>query len=157
MTGNNEKIKESKGLKALKLFFILLCLVFVIYGINRALNYNKQLKQSEARTYLSGIAMSQEIYHHEYKRYAKSFDELGLGTPKNQKYYTFYITENLFSAPKSGSVTPLPNKIKPFIENNKFLAVAVGNIDRDSAVDVWVVSEQDGFYNSKNIINDLKE
>ena len=108
---------------------------------------------------MSGIHMAQDAlyYGDEHKRYAKNFEELGLGAPTNQKYYTVYITPDLYRAPKGGPVTPLPDNIKPFVEKDRFLAVAVGNIDWDKTADVWTISEKDGVCEPKNIVNDMKE
>jgi hypothetical protein len=47
----------------------------------------------------------------------------------------------------------LPKEFKPFVSKDRFLVLAVGNIDYDGTPDVWSIDEKG---NLVNLVNDVK-
>jgi len=130
----------------------------VILGILAAIaipdfmKFQAKAKQSEAKTNLGQIFTSQVAYYGANNTYGETFDQIGW-TPKGDTFYTYYLADEVISSAR-GQASPLPAGVKTFVENQSFLAVAAGNIDNDSTLDIWTVNEAKEI---KNIQNDLME
>ena len=133
--------------------FIAIIGILAVIAIPNFLKYQAKSRQSEAKINLKGLFTSEAAYFSERGSYADRFTDIGwepTAGPKGKNSYTFYLTPN--EKLPVGSQQLLPSETVPFVENDKYLAVAVGNIDSDPTLDVWAIN-QDG--NLQNLINDV--
>ncbi|MGA2192967.1 MAG: hypothetical protein ABSG42_06290 [Nitrospirota bacterium] len=135
----NEK-KLSPGLQAVILIFLvgLLLIGISIIVLPRYLEHMANNHQHEAIRNLRKIYMAERNFHQENARYAGSFDELGF-RPSGK--YTYYLGE-VCAPPEDGNVLPLPGDVASYVNNDKFQAVALSNMDEDKDLDTWTVDEK---------------
>jgi len=126
------------------------------------LHYSERSPQSEARTNLSGIYVSEMAFYEEHKRYG-TFEEIGVVFVGSHRY-TYRIDRsgapgtvipprhggrrNTHSGPRDEPLTicpPAPDNtvvqagISP--DGQHFTATATGNLDWDTTIDQWHVND----------------
>lgn len=116
------------------------------------LRFSGPPKAHEAIRTLIYLSYNEHKYHSKNGIYTSSFKELEW-MPENIKNYCYLLSETEVRRPLTYSDCSLPPGIKPIIEKDKFLIVAVGNIDGDSTLDVWSIDENKEL---KNLVDDVK-
>ncbi len=107
-------------------------------------------KQSEARTNLRAIYTMQAAYQGVRDTYGSSFDLIGF-EPKGTTAYSYFVGNDDIQATKGGPYN-LPADVKASVGKTDFQVVAVGNIDDDDTLDVWVMDQD---LNIRNVVNDV--
>ena len=92
---------------------------------------------AEAKRNLIVYQALQTKYFEKNHRYAANFQELDW-KPGGQKNYAYYMTPVVYIQPLSKSFS-LPERVEPDVSESGFLFAAVGNIDKDDALDVWTI------------------
>ncbi|MCK5687760.1 hypothetical protein KAI87_00755 [Myxococcota bacterium] len=115
------------------------------------MKFQSRAKQSEAKAVLMGLALAQASFYAENQRYCESFSECGVDSVQGAKNYLIFLTpselagatgeKNKMQLLADAAEAMALLNIEPGVSAQGFLAVAVGNIDKDSTLDVWVVSD----------------
>ena len=95
--------------------------------------------QNTASDDLRGLLRAERIYHATHDTYVP-LDKLDFQPQYGQ--YTLYLgPEDAMPAVRDQHqvVDPLPADLAPWVKKDGFLAVAVGNLDDDTALDVWTL------------------
>lgn len=144
-----------------------LMLVAALFAVIAALlvpnlmNFEKRAKQSEAKNNLMAIFTAKNVCY----QIEKSYINCGFANVKlpKQKRYTYWsgqqnqapLHANL--PPNTNHCTALPKtSIKPIETRDTFLAVAVGQLDRDPECDVWTIDQNGLLKNQSNDSVDQK-
>jgi Domain of unknown function (DUF4190)/zinc-ribbon domain len=116
------------------------------------LSFQSQAKQTEAKMNLGALFITQIAYFGEYNSFGETFDELAW-RPEGNTHYSYFVVDDVVQA-TSGGPYSLPYVVESFANEDYFQIVAVGNIDNDDTLDVWVI---DDHKNLRNVINDVSE
>ena len=112
----------------------------------------KAALQAEAKANLGAIYISEIAYFAEHNNYGSTFEEL-YWLPDGSTNYAYFIGDDVVQAANGGPYS-LPYEVNVDVRLNGFAAAAVGNIDNDDTLDVWIIDENK---NLNNIINDLSD
>ena len=147
--------------KNIKVTFVFAVIFFVIMG-GCLFTYRKKATQSEAITYLASIATCEIAYFGEQETWGTTFKVIGW-EPVGETRYSFYLScEEVIPASVTG-YRECPTELKEWFETHKtdpdsekgeFYAAAVGNIDRDRKLDIWVIDQRK---TPENLVSDLKK
>ena len=110
--------------------------------------------QSEAYSNLGVIFTSEISYFGEKNSYANTFD-LIKWRPEGTTYYAYFLPGQVIQ-PTVGGPYQLPegDYPRPAVSNTGFTVIAVGNIDNNPTLDVWIVNDRKA---QKIVINDLEK
>ena len=102
--------------------FIMIPIIAILaaIAIPNFLKFEAKSKQSEARTILTGIYEAEMAYFATENRFSSYPEEIGYEPPAIPKYYQFKII---------------------YADEYDFVARAWGNIDGDSQIDIWEVTD----------------
>lgn len=149
---------RGKGLAIAAVVIGSLWLVIAVIGIIAAiaipsfLGFQAKSRQAEARSNLRSLYTAEEAYFAEHDRYADSFEALDWRPIDDGTLaYTYYLGEDVI-APAAGHT--LPPDVATYANREEFQIAAVGNIDADPSLDVWVIGA-DGW--ADNVIDDSFE
>jgi len=136
------------------IFTLTICL-WVFETCSGGMKFNSTAKESEAKTNLKQVYLSEEAYyksHHTYAGGANAFQLIGW-SPVGQNRYAYYCGDdfipNLLPAKNAFMGFPLPDPnhwpyiVRPGADDFGFTAMAIGNIDSDAFPDLWMIN-QDG-------------
>ncbi len=137
------------GTTFLMLFFPALAAI----AIPNIIRYSEQQKQLEAKNNLMKIFEAQTEYYREYGHYGSAFKVIEW-EPDGETRYSYYLFPGESIQADKGGPYDLPSGFKAFVDNENFLAVAVGNIDSDETVDLWTIDQNRLL---RNVIDDLTE
>lgn len=122
------------------------CLVLVaIVGILAAiaipdfLKFQAKAKQSEAKTNMGAIFTCQVAYFGENNQYGNTFEDINWG-PEGNTRYSYFLPGEVIQA-RLGGPYQLPEGIETLVGETTFQAIAVGNIDNDDDLDVWMIND----------------
>jgi type IV pilus assembly protein PilA len=142
--------------------FVLMPVIGILaaIAIPNFLMYQTRAKQSEAKTNLHAIYSAQKAYQAEHQTYAGSFKTLGWN-PSGQTRYTYLLSADAL-APTLGpkhtaeDIAPLLEEHLSAVDelDKALVAVAVGNIDTDPALDVWVVDSDGSVTNLRDDVHE---
>jgi len=125
----------------------LLSLAFLIFNHVGEMSYHRRSVQSEARTNLGGILVSETAFYEEHKRYGSTFEEIGFSLPGKTNRYTYRIDVSgkpgtIIPAGR-GEVTPDNSVVQAGIspDGQHFIATATANLDCDATIDQWHVND----------------
>lgn len=131
------------------------------------LHFSERARQSWPKTNLASIATAEWAYFSNTGSWSGSFEVIGWRGESHLSYhskdtkYTYFLTptEWLGSNPNElGIKVPfqLPGYKGPMpgYSANGFTAVAVGNMDNDSTLDIWYINKEK---NPVNVVNDVNE
>jgi type IV pilus assembly protein PilA len=156
----NNKLKDRGGFTLIELM-----LVIVIIGIMSAIavpnliSYVAKTRQAEAEANLGGVYTNEMAYYTENDGYSDSFSNIGFGLVGGAKYYDYTVASPADWGPTSwigfsgspGAGPPTGTMIycdtPPGATDSAFTGIAVGNVDKDAAFDVWSIN-QDGILNN---------
>jgi type IV pilus assembly protein PilA len=106
-----------------------------------------KIKQAEAKTKLEALFTAQYAYFSQYKAYAQSagggqscFDKLGW-KPAEPTIYNYYCGDDIFPCTKPGCDPCFGVLSLSKVKSGSFTLMAAGNIDRDSACDIWTIND----------------
>jgi len=158
-------LKGKKGFTLIELMIVVAIIgILAAIAIPNFLRFQAKSKQSEAKTNLGGIFTAQTAYLSENNRYG-SFTEIAWAPIGTKQIYTYYsgsaaggggttgITD-FKDAPVLGH-TAWAGSITPGISTGVtggFTSGAIGNIDSDASLDIWVV---DDVRNLQNVSDDV--
>ena len=151
------KLRSQKGFTLIELMIVVAIIgILAAIAIPNFLSYQAKARQSEAKTNLGGVYVSETAFFGEQGEYG-NFTQIGytLGSVSNAACavcrYTYRIAAST-STTAVGAVatattitgTTTPNTQGPVAGINgggSFTVSTAGNIDSDSAVDTWHVSD----------------
>lgn len=125
--------------------------ILAAIAIPNFIKFQARSKQSEARVTLRSIQTSQRLFALEHGSFANTFAELGDFSDVFR--YTYYMGEDKLLATKNPEERR-PADVVTYVSKDGFRVVAVGNIDQDETLDVWVITEKGEV---ENVKNDVKE
>ena len=135
------KIKSKPGLKGkgsawAGIIIGILGVLFWTYNLVYAkyFSFCRKSPFAEARQNLRAIYTAQVSYFSDYGHFARSFKELEWSPPPRAKYLY------LLSAQGLSGFSNQP--IQAFVEKDRFLILAIGNIDDDPTLDIWSVNQE---------------
>lgn len=127
--------------------------VLAAIAIPNFMRFNARAKQSEAKSNLKSIFITAKANSVEQDQMGTTLEEIGwvsMGTTR----YTYYFGDSRVE-PDQSPTEPLPPMVESYARpDGTFQAVAVGNIDSDDTLDVWVITDEN---NLENVINDIVE
>jgi type IV pilus assembly protein PilA len=155
LRGINKSSGEVKG-KGLAISGIILgivsSLLIAFITIPNFLRFQAEAKQSEAKRNLGAIYIAETSFFAQYSVYGKTFEEIGYQSERRTIYSYFLSSQE--QIPSQVADYSIPPNIKAYVHENKFQAIAVGNLDSDPTLDVWVIDQNK---NLKNVVNDVME
>lgn len=136
---------ELKG-QGLAIAGIALSVVMVFFGgimaaiaIPNFIKFQSRSKQSEARANLRALYTGGKMYEAENNKPATGFADFGFSPEPHRRYAYFAGDEAL--QPDLGGPYKIPADLLTAARAPGVVAVAVGNIDSDATLDVWIVDE----------------
>jgi len=131
------------------LVLVAVVVLLTVIAIPNFMKYTTRSKQVEAKRNLKAIYNMQVAYKANHGVYADSFDDL------NYKI----VTDKLFVYQLGMGDSRIGNDVgdKEMVETlqkygseHGYAAVAVGNLDSDATLDIWVINEKDELVNAVN-------
>jgi len=101
------------------------------------------------------IYKAEKEYHSRNGEYSASFEKLNW-VHKDRDRFCYQLSDSAIFKPASEYEKydcTLPPGIKPFVSKDRFLIIAVGNIDNDATLDVWSINEKKEL---KNLVDDVE-
>lgn len=136
----------------------IVAVLFYLLIVKPFMYFSEMYFQQEAVMGLTTIVSSNKEFHENHRRWASSFQDIGWSIEPPFRY-TFFISETEYRGkpPSELGITP-PVDFAAFgapqagADDAGFIAVAIGNLDRDPGLDVWWI-DQTG--EATNIVNDV--
>jgi hypothetical protein len=108
--------------------------------------------QEEAKTNLKAIWTAEVTYFSNSNTYAPTFTQIGWN-PAPKRNYAYFLADDVIK-PDMGGPYVLPAGLTSEVTTTSFTAYAVGNLDCDPVVDVWMINDGRAL---KNLVNDALE
>ena len=150
----SSKLRSRTGFTLIELMIVVAIIgILASIAIPNFLRFQAKSKQSEARLLLSGIFTSQTSYFSENNRYG-SFGEIAWSPIGTKQIYTYYSGSDGmggsgladFKDPPAPAVhspwTGAPAPAQSTGVTTGFTAGAIGNIDTDATMDIWMINDQ---------------
>jgi type IV pilus assembly protein PilA len=155
------KKKNRKGFTLIELMIVVAIIgILAAIAIPNFLKFQAKSKQSEAKTNLKAIYTAETGYYGENNTY-NTFDRVNW-EPVGVARYTYDLrsdtgiaTSPTVSAGTLFTITGTSGgtfTITPYVQDNQFLAGAVGNIDNDSDSDEWSINDNNALL---MVVNDV--
>ncbi len=144
-TTSDEPKKKGIGVGCILAAVIGVMVLFAVIGIVAAiaipsfLKYKTAAKQSEAQMNLKSIYVAQASYFAETETYGSTFATIGW-EPFDAKSYTDYLADDVAEGSQAASVS-LPEDVDVAVTAESWRAAAVGNVDQDETLDIWVIDQ----------------
>lgn len=123
--------------------------ILAAIAIPKFMSFQARAKQSEAKANLVHIHTAEMAYFAENNGYIDDFNAIGFGvTGSSQRYYYELGKAHIGTLPPGCSTSTLD-----YVTATGFKAVAIGNIDGDSACDVWTIDENKTLMNVTNDVS----
>ena len=131
-------------------------------AIPNFLKFQNQARQAEAKSTLKSMFASQKAYEVEHGTFCKSFEECAYSPPPGSRYLYFMSPQEIEGGDSASDTSSLRMQanillnelnVEPEVKKNRFLLVAVGDLDSDQDLDVWMIDEAN---NLVNLVNDLE-
>lgn len=123
------------------------CFCMIVIINNSMLNdrrYQARKKQMEAKTNLVAIANAELAYFDKNKKWAKTFGDINWEAGNESRYSYYLSCEEVIPSSLTG-YDECPNELSNLFagyetdQESGFYAAAVGNVDEDSALDIWII------------------
>ena len=140
----NSRPNELSGMGIAIASLVVPFVVIFVVGILSAIaipsfiRYKSRAMQTEAKMSLRQIYVAEQSYEVDHNKPASTFAEIGF-QPEDKRHYAYFMGDD--SLPLPASTYAIPPSLRSETEAPDVLAVAVGNIDSDSTLDVWVVTK----------------
>jgi hypothetical protein len=131
---------------------LLLGLMMVAVAVPTFLKFKTKAEQMTVRTVLSTCHYQQESFYVENGHYADSFKELEFEHQMNLKHSLHLGDDSIPSA--DGTVYDVPPGYAPYGDDTGYMVVAVGNLDKDPVLDIWVIDSEGA---PENVVDDLAD
>jgi type IV pilus assembly protein PilA len=148
--------------------WLILALGGLVIAIPNFLRFSAKAPQSEAKTNLGAIFTTQVAYYGENNTYAGRAGENGNGafydmgwSPEGDTRYTYYAGGDYIAPTRPGVTMPFkpgkdwPYPIRPESTAHGFTVLAIGNIDKDPCLDVWMMNDAKQLTNLVNDVSDV--
>ncbi len=143
-------------------FFMIVGLISgMIAAIPNFMKFDAKARTAEARTNLNAIYASQVSYYKKHGSYAgggRAFNLTGWSTDGWSSYYYFMADDVIHSREVENEILDKAINgdewrlaIRPEVSDKGFTAMAIGNVDIDEYLDVWMINDDAVL---TNIIND---
>ncbi len=119
-------------------FLTIVATMFILMLIDGYLQFDYRALNTEAKDELRMIYDSQSRYFEHNKELAVDFKTMG-HVPNNERYAIYY-NNTVIPSKRSESVS-LPNFYRCYRDDKKWNAYAVGNLDADEELDIWMIDE----------------
>ena len=124
------------------LISILFLLIFALV-LKDCLGYSYRVHQNTEKEILLLINYKQDLYKKNNGQFASQFDMIGFKDKFISFNYNLYLGQDILFGKYTKSMNIyLPNYLLTYAEKDNYVIFAVGNIDADSAFDVWMISEK---------------
>ncbi|GEM_PF-850508 len=136
---------------------------FAVIGVAAAIaipnfiKFQAKARQSEAKTNLASITTAQIAYFAELNRWGTKFEQIGW-SPIGETKYSYYLSCDMVIPSSVTKYSTCPPDLEEWYATHKtdpeggFYAAAVGNIDSDSTLDIWIIDRRK---TPENILNDI--
>ena len=157
-------LRNKKGFTLIELMIVVAIIgILAAIAIPNFLKFQAKSKQSEAKTNLKGIYTAETAYFGENNQYS-GFDDVNW-EPVGSARYHYTLTgasagaasslEKGASAQPTGTVAPTwthPSlgAFLPAVTTGSFTAGAAGNVDNDSEIDTWIITDGNTLVNTEN-------
>jgi len=131
---------------------LLFSLMLLAVLIPTTLKFIKVMEQTQAKTALYMCHYRQKAFFQENGYYANSFEELEFETDLDLDHSLHLGDDSIPSS--DGTVYEPPPGYAPYGDDTGYMVVAVGNLDDDPVLDVWVVGSEGA---PENVIDDLAD
>jgi len=121
-------------------------------AIPNFIRYEAKAKQSEAKANLKGLYTGIQAAKLETGAYTDDFEVIGF-SPEAGTRYSYYFGSSTVEATR-GEVAPLPPELATGVFADDFIAAAVGNIDSDPTLDVWVIDASGDLQNHTDDVHE---
>lgn len=136
--------------------FFLMAIIGILaaLAIPNFIKFQAKAKQAEAKVSLAKIHTMQNAYRGQYRKFSDSLLELGFESQGISRY-SYFLTPDNYILKEGIDIRNIPAEYKDmaFAQQDQYLAVAIGNIDADPDLDVWII---DNNKNLRNIKDDAR-
>jgi len=149
------------GYRVLIFYFVVIIISLSFAGTMLGFqNFQPKAKQSEAKSNLAAIYQAQLSYFSQTNTYAggkNAFKLIGW-KPSGQNRYAYYLGDS-FVPNLSGVEIPFrpgadwPFPTQPESSKTGFTALAIGDVDADECLDLWIINDQKVLNNKISDIN----
>lgn len=157
-------LRNKKGFTLIELMIVVAIIgILAAIAIPNFLKFQAKSKQSEAKTNLKGIYTAETSYFGENNQYS-GFIEVNW-EPVGASRYHYTLTGATTGGPTSleqgattqptGTVAPTwthasLGAFPPAVATGSFTAGAAGNVDNDSGIDTWIITDGNQLVNTEN-------
>jgi len=131
--------------------------IMAAVAIPNFLKFQTKARQSEAKTHLASIATTQIAFYAENNKWGINFQEIGW-EPYGSTKYSYYLSCDLV-IPSGSGYRECPAELKKWFATHKtdpqsgFHAAAVGNVDGDATLDIWIIDQRKM---PENLVDDVR-
>jgi type IV pilus assembly protein PilA len=152
------KKKDKKGFTLIELMIVVAIIgILAAIAIPNFLKFQAKSKQSEAKTNLKAIYTAETGYYGENNTY-NAFDSVNWAPVGTARYtYTLGAIAGIPTPPGAGSLLTISGTpaatvpaVGQVVNDNNFTAAAAGNVDNDSDLDVWTITDNNVLTNNTN-------
>lgn len=141
------KIQKRWSLAGILFITLVFCMgVMLVIAIPGFKNYGAKARMSEAKIKLASVYVAQQVYYGDNDKYALNLDDL-----EYDQYPGRYIITTITSDSNPETIKLCPDCT---LGEQKFKIMAIGNIDDDTTVDVWVIDQEKLI---THLVNDLAD
>lgn len=148
------KARSSPGFTLIELMIVIAILgILAVLAIAGFTAFQAKSKQAEAKVNLGAIGSMALSYRADNNTYITDFTGLGWSPVGNTRYGYYYNTSLFLGTPSitpsGGCVIPATNGAAS-ISDSTFIAIALGDIDKDADCDEWRYNESRDLQNAAN-------
>lgn len=121
--------------------------------------FSGRAKQAEAKSLLAGAFVAQQAYRAEFGRFSPTIEKCGLAVDPASRYVIYFGPRELAGGgalPDRGYVLKQAaiffdeSNIRPMVKKDRFVLVAVSNLDADPDLDVWTIDQDNELVQVQN-------
>lgn len=121
--------------------------------------FSARAQQAEAKSLLAGAFVAQQAYRAEFGRFCPTIAKCGLSVDPRGRYVLFFGAREFaggLALPDRRSVLEQTaiffdeSKVRPMVKKDRFVLVAVSNLDADPDLDVWTIDQDNELVHVQN-------